>query len=124
MKVAFQLRRLQLAEPAAALLLPSGDVSELLSLCAGVGEGAMPELFMLADGFLIKLVRPSTTAFPGAIRLRARTPNLYLPVDAELSPTLHDDEAAALVRERGLVFLPGGHILGFATNEPLHLSDL
>jgi hypothetical protein len=61
---------------------------------------------------------------PAAIRLRALADNLFLPVDAVLEPTLLDDEAAALVRDRGLVFLPGGSVLAFPTRQPLTAAEL
>jgi tetratricopeptide (TPR) repeat protein len=40
-------------------------------------------------------------------------------VDAELSPALLPDEAAALTGRRGLVFLPGGRVLAFDPAAPL-----
>jgi tetratricopeptide (TPR) repeat protein len=60
----------------------------------------------------------------GAIRLRSLATNLFVPADAELIPPLLPDEAAALVRDRGLVFLPGGRVLGFDPARPLTAADL
>jgi tetratricopeptide (TPR) repeat protein len=124
MKVPFRLRKLPAAEPAAALMLPAPDVDAVLALCARAGTDPPPDVFAVADGFLVKLRRPTTAAFPGAVRLRGLAENLLLPVDAGLVPALHADEASALVRDRGLVFLPGGRVLAFAPREPLPLSAL
>ena len=117
MKVPFRLHRLPAAEPASALLLPGHDVTALLALCARLG--AMPAVYPVAAGFLLKLPAPSRDAFPGAVRLRALADNLFVPADADLVPALRDDEAAGLVRPRGLVFLPGGRALAFAPDAPL-----
>jgi hypothetical protein len=117
MKVPFRLQRRPAAEPASALLLPGHDVTGLLALCARLGD--MPAVYPVADGFLLKLPAPSRAAFPGTVRLRALADNLFVPADADLVPALRDDEAAGLVRRRGLVFLPGGRVLGFAPDGPL-----
>jgi tetratricopeptide (TPR) repeat protein len=122
MNVPFQLRRLSDAEPAHALLLPGHDVGALLSLCAR--HGSMPRVHVTAAGFLIKLTAPSAGSFPGAIRLRALVEDLFVPADAELVPALRDDEAAGLVRRRGLVFLPGGRVVAFAPDQPLAVAAL
>jgi tetratricopeptide (TPR) repeat protein len=124
MKVPFRLRKLPAAEPATALLLAAPDVDAVLHLCARAGTDPPPDVFAVADGFLLRLRQPTTAAFPGTVRLRGLADNLLLPVDAALSPALHADEAAALVRDRGLVFLPGGRVLAFAPREPLGLSAL
>jgi tetratricopeptide (TPR) repeat protein len=124
MKVPYRLRKLPAAEPATALLLPEADAEAVLQLCARAGTDPLPDVFAVAGGFLVKLRRPTSAAFPGAIRLRGLAENLLLPVDASLVPALHADEAAALVRDRGLVFLPGGRMLAFAPREPLPLSAL
>jgi len=58
-------------------------------------------------------------ALAGVIRLRSLGDNLLLPADAELVPALLEDEAAALGRQRGLVFLPGGRVLEFNPHAPL-----
>jgi hypothetical protein len=124
MRVPFRLRRIPAREPAVALLLPSHDVEELLALCARLGADPLPRLYHTAAGFLLKLAQPTSTAYPGAVRLRSLSENLFLPVDAELVPALLDDEARGLARQRGLVFLPGGRVLGFSVEEPLPLSAL
>jgi len=59
-----------------------------------------------------------------AIRLRSLAENLLLPADAELVPALLADEAAALGRQRGLLFLPGGRVLEFNPRAPLPAAAL
>ena len=66
-----------------------------------------PSVHATADGLLVKLPQPLSTFVPGVIRLRQLSANLFLPVDGDLVPGLLPDEAEALVRKRGLVFLPG-----------------
>jgi tetratricopeptide (TPR) repeat protein len=122
MKVPFQLRRLPEPEPAHALLLPGHDVPALLALCARLG--ALPRVHVVAPGFLLKLPHPAAGPFPGGLRLRRLAEDLFVPADAELVPALRDDEAAGLVRRRGLVFLPGGRVLAFAPDKPLTPADL
>src|SRR5262249_27749633 len=68
--------------------------------------------------------RPLETPLAGAIRLRGLASDLLVPVDAELVPPLLPDEAEALVRRRGLVFLPGGRVLEYGPEEPLSPSAL
>jgi tetratricopeptide (TPR) repeat protein len=131
MKVPFQLRQVA-AHPATALLLPD-DAEALLRLCStktpalmgeALSKGTLPVIHRVADGFLVRLAVPSEDVFPGAIRLRALSANLFVPVHAELSPVLLDDEAKALVHNRGLVFLPGGRVLAFAPDAVLSPADL
>src|SRR5207248_6360372 len=55
---------------------------------------------------------------PGAVRLRRLAADLFIPIDADLSPALLPDEAAALTRDRGLVVLPG-EVLAFDPANPL-----
>ncbi len=124
MKVPFRLRRSAEVAQADGLLLLSQDVAELLRLCDAMGGAALPLAFAVAGGFLVKLARPAAGPFPGALRLRALAPDLFVPVDAELVPALLDDERAALVRDRGLVLLPGGRALAFAPRQPLGPADL
>ncbi len=81
-------------------------------------------MHLAADGFLVKLPRAIDTPLAGVIRLRGLSADLLLPVDAELVPPLLPDEAAALVRQRGLVFLPGGRVLEFDPTGALPLANL
>src|SRR4051794_6621561 len=117
MKVQFQLRRVEPA-PAVAFLLES-DAQTLLRL----GRPGFPTVHAVAGGFLIRLTAPEGSSHPGVLRLRALSANLFLPVDAELSPALLPDEAQALVRHRGLVFLPGGRVLAFDPEATLGPAD-
>jgi hypothetical protein len=124
MKVAFHLRRLQVSEPATAFLLLGHAVDSLLDLCTRLGCDPLPAIYPVADGFLLKLPRPTRASYPRTIRLRSLAGDLLIPVDAELIPSLHSDEAQGLVRDRGLIFLPGERVLTYAPNEPLPLSKL
>jgi tetratricopeptide (TPR) repeat protein len=124
MKVAFSLRRRSAPEPAVALLFPSRDGEALLRLCARIGSDPLPSLFEVAGGFLLQLRQPTTSVFTGTVRLRALADHLLLPADADLVPGLLDDEATALVRQRGLVFLPGSRVLSFDPARPVPLSAL
>jgi len=123
MKVAFRLRRLTETAPATALLLLSHRPEDVLRACAALGCDPLPEVFLVADGFLLKCSphapRASYETLMGAMRLRALADNLLLPADADLVPALLQDEAIALGRHRGLIFLPGGRVLEFAPHAPL-----
>jgi hypothetical protein len=121
-QVAFHLRRRPTAAPASGLLLLSHDTADLARLFAAVGHDPLPPVYAVADGFLLKLPRPTSGPFGGALRLRDLGDNLFVPVDAELLPALLPDEAANLGRQRGLVFLPGGRALEFDPARPLPLS--
>jgi tetratricopeptide (TPR) repeat protein len=123
-KVNFHLRRTLPAGPPSALLLTSGETDELLALCTRLGGKSMPRVFPVSAGFLIQPDGPVTAPFPRTIRLRRLAANLYVPVDAELLPSLLDDELAALGSRRGLVFLPAGRVLSFDPSSPLPLSAL
>jgi hypothetical protein len=120
--VRYRLRRGDHAGPTAAQLLVSERAADLLSLVASLGAAEWPPVYAVPGGFLVKGAgAPGPVAAP-TIRLRALADNLFLPADAELEPALLADEAAGLVRERGLVFVPGGGVLGFAAAEPLPAS--
>lgn len=120
----YRLRRRREPGPAVALLFPSPDVSGLFRLCAGLGLDPSGRLFRVSDGFLIKLHAPTPRAVPGVVRLRALAPDLLIPVDSDLVPALLDDEAAGLVRDRGLIFLPWGDPLAFDPRSPIELSSV
>ncbi len=124
MKIPFIVCPGQVLEPASALLLPSTQAEDLFKLLASLRLECFPEVFATAEGFLIKLPQRCDGAAVGAVRLRQLTNNLFLPVDATLLPPLLDDEARGLVRERGLIFLPGGRILEFVLQKPLPLNEL
>ena len=121
MKVPFRIKRVSEAKPAAALLVPSQDPAVLLRLCCRLRLIPPPEIYAVADGFLLRL-QGSVREPPGVVRLREAGANLFLPVDAELIPALLPDEAASLGRDHGLVFLPEGRVLKFDPHSPLPLS--
>jgi hypothetical protein len=123
-QVPFRLRLRSAAEPATALFVPEREAGLLFSLCARLGLDPGGRVFDLAGGFLITLERPVTERMPGAVRLRALASALYLPVDAELVPSLLDDEARGLARDWGLVLLPGGRALLFDPHAPVELTEL
>jgi hypothetical protein len=122
MKMDIHLRRVPSSAPATALLLLTQEAAAVLDLCARLGREPLPRIFRVSGGFILKLAKPTGARFPGAVPLCARCDNLLLPVDAQLVPQLHEDEARALVRERGLVLLPGGRALSFDFDDPLPLS--
>src|SRR5262249_44987682 len=123
MQLPYRLSRRSKSEPATALLL-DGDTGRLLSLCAQLGHDPLPDVFATRDGFLLLLEAPTTKLWPHTLRLRRLAEFLPLPVDADLTPQLHNDEAASLTRDRGLIFLPGGRVLEFAPDAPLGLEAL
>jgi tetratricopeptide (TPR) repeat protein len=124
MKVAYQLRPLSAAEDTVALLVPGRCAEEVLRLCASLRLDPLPEIHRAADGFIVKLTRSLETPVAGAIRLRTLASDLLVPAGAELVPPLLPDEAAALVRRRGLVFLPDGRVLEYQPDRPLELAEL
>jgi hypothetical protein len=124
MMTPFRLYRRSEPEPAMALLLLSHRPEEVLRLCGSLPCLSWPPVYAVAEGFLVKLPGPSTRPFAGVIRLRELSANLLLPVDAELVPPLLPDEASALVRQRGLVFLPGNRVLEFHPDEALPVAAL
>ncbi len=124
-RVPFHLRRRQGGEPAAsALFVPGRDAAVLLSLCTRLGLDPSGRVHDLSDGFLLRLDGPSSEPMPGTTRLRELSPGLFVPVDATLVPALLDDEAAGLVRDGGVVFLPGGRVLRFDRRSPVGLESL
>jgi hypothetical protein len=117
-------RRRRSVAPATALYIPSRDLDDLFTQCGRLGLDPAGRLFDVAGGFLLELEGPSTDPAPGMVRLRALYRSLYLPVDAELVPGLLDDESSGLVRDWGLVFLPGGRTLLFDRHAPIELTEL
>jgi tetratricopeptide (TPR) repeat protein len=124
MNVPLHLSRLPAAAPAEGLLLYSDAAADVLDLCARLGADPLPRIHAVADGFLLQLPAPVAGCFPRTVRLRRAAPNVWVPADAELVPALLDDEANALGRRQGLVFLPAGRVLAFTPAEPLPLSVL
>jgi hypothetical protein len=124
MQVPYQLRRRDRAEPASALLVAGRDPLDLLCLCASLKVDPFERVFDVEGGYLLGLARPVREPLAGALRLRALAEALFVPVDAALVPALLDDEAAGLVRDWGLVFLPGERVLLFDRHAPIELSAL
>jgi tetratricopeptide (TPR) repeat protein len=125
MNVPFHLRFLPGKEgTVAALLLPSHQAEELLRTMESIGEDSLPAVFLTAAGFLLKLRSGQNVSLPGTLRLQALCDDFFLPVHAELIPYLHEDEARALVKNQGLVFLPDGRVLGFDTGRALSIAAL
>lgn len=118
MNLPLELRRR--AEPLPATGLYVRAVADVV---AALGT-PLPEVYALSDGFLLRRGEPLQGYLPGALRLRELAPHCFVPVDADLSPALLDDEARSLVRERGLVFLPGGTVLAYDRHAPIALADL
>lgn len=125
MKVPLQLKRKSSPEPAVALLLLDSDPTELFRLCAKLDLEPTGRLHVVEGGYLIKLEGPTTQALPvpGVVQLRRLAADLYVPVDAELVPTLLDDEAEGLVQGRALVFPPWGGVLSFDPRRPIDLAE-
>ena len=126
MKIEIPLRprRHEFVAAATAIYVPSRDLNLLFAQCARLGLDPTGRLFDVAGGFLLELQAPSTDPAPGVVRLRALKQSLYLPVDSELVPGLLDDEASGLVRDWGLVFLPGGRTLFYDRHAPIELTEL
>jgi tetratricopeptide (TPR) repeat protein len=123
-RVPLRLSRQSAAYTASALYIPSSDTSELFAVCARIDLDPSGRVFAVEGGILLLLERPAVEAVPGAIRLRKLTEGLYLPADARLVPDLLDDEAAGVVRDRGLVFLHGGRVLEFDRRAAIEPSEL
>jgi tetratricopeptide (TPR) repeat protein len=119
-KVPFHLRKASDASNVDAVLLWTEDVRDVLAACAG---GPLPAIYALPGGFLLKPAGGAAGHW-SFLRLRSLATNLFVPVDAKLEPALLPDEAAALVRDRGLVFLPGGRVLGFRPQQSLTAPQL
>lgn len=118
MDIPFRLIRRESVLPTQALLVPSVEVRDLLEVVAAVG-GGWPAVFPLAGRFLVVPAGPFPATIPGTIRLRRLAGELYIPADSDLVPSLRTDEAVDLTASRGLVFLPGGPVLGFDPARPL-----
>ena len=82
-----------------------------------------PEVFHVADGFVVIAGEPVAHAVPGVVRLRRLAGSLFVPSDADLRPTLRADEAIALTRSQGLVLLPQVTALSFDPESPLREVD-
>src|SRR5262249_60007074 len=90
--------------PASAVSLPGRDTAMVLSACTRLGLDPSGRAYGVAGGILLKLARPIAEPEPGATRLRELSTDLFVAADAELVPSLLDDEASGIVRGGGLVF--------------------
>jgi len=124
MKIPFTLTMTSNRKPATALLVPGSRAADVFDLILRLRLETPPAVFATSDGFLIKLPSPRETPLGGVVRLRSLADNLLLPVDADLTPPLLQDEARGLTRSRGLVFLPGSRILAFDAERPLDWKSL
>ena len=95
-----------------------------LSICAAMDLDPSGRVFAVAGGFVLALPQPVAGCVAGTIRLKELSPGLYLPADGELVPALLEDEAAGVVRDRGLLFLQGGRVLAFDRGAAIEMSGL
>ncbi len=123
-RVPLRLKRQAASGLASALYLPSRDPALLFAVCARIQLDPSGACFDLDGGFLVLLERPSDVAVPGTVRLKRLVAGLYLPADAHLVPALLADEAAGVVRDRGLVFLHGGQVLEFDQDAAIEPPEL
>jgi tetratricopeptide (TPR) repeat protein len=123
MKLPLTVVPMDRSELAEALLIPTADALELFEVLAEAKLERMPSVFVCDEGFVIDLPRPMAIRLPSAIRLRRLAAHLYLPADGALVPPLLDDEARGMVRDRGLLFLPGGRVLE-VSKTPLVWAEL
>ncbi len=124
MKVPFRLVRRPADSPASALMLPGAGYGEALAVCARFELDPQGRVFAVDGGLLVRLESPSHDVLPGMYRLRSLAPNLWIPVDSDLVPALLDDEASALTKGRGLVFLPHGRPLAYDPGAAIDASVL
>lgn len=123
------LKRRPKVSPAEAVVLSgSGATMAALTLLADLERDrpGSARVFAVAGGVLVTAGSPGEIRpiVPGGIRLRKLGRALFLPVDAELSPALLDDELQGMTRAVGLVLLPGGLVLEFDPARPLGMADL
>jgi tetratricopeptide (TPR) repeat protein len=104
-----------------ALFLESEKTADLLALVSRLGLDAWPSIYRVPGGYLLKIPTVVKSTFAPALSLRAVSDNLFVPADAILEPALLPDEATALVQTRGILFLPGGRVLGFQLDKPLEV---
>ncbi len=123
MKIPIHVFSAQQPSAAVAVLIPSHRSAELFAIIHELGLDRIPPIHRCAEGFVVRLPREVPARIVGAVRLRMLTEHLNLPADGELSPPLLDDEARGLVRDRGLLFLPGGRVLE-VSKQPIALGDL
>jgi tetratricopeptide (TPR) repeat protein len=103
--------------------MPTTELVEVLSFCERLPQ--WPRIYRTGEGYLVYLQeRWQPEATPPALCLQELSAHLLLPYDAELIPPLLPDEATGLVKNHGLIFLPGGKVLAYQPAEPLAPSAL
>lgn len=120
MQVPLRLARRECAATAGAFLLPADGFGPLADACARLG--GLPEVYAVRGGFLLVPRQPPARPPAGAIRLRRVSGDAFIPADSALLPALLADEVTALTRDRGLIVLPGGEVLGFDPAHPLEVG--
>lgn len=109
MNAPLELRLLEDSPAVAVALFVPGDTESLLRVIRRKSVGSRwLVMHAVRDGFVVELPTPSEERIPGTVPLRLLAGRLYVPCGTDLSPALLPDEAAALTRHRGLLFLPGG----------------
>ncbi len=108
----------------AAVYVPTASGERILEVCSVLRTSPKDRVFTLAMGVLIKLERNQLEAPVGTIGLRALAEDFLIPIDAELAPSLLPDETKGVSRDRGLVMLPGGTVLGYRIDAPTPLDSL
>jgi len=116
-----ELRRSTHGSEAAALFVPGTDSAAVLAVLQQLALEPAPRVYRLAGGFLLRPDAPLVAAVAGAIRLRAAGPQMFVPLDARLSPNLLDDELAGLGAG---VLLPGAPLKSFEPAQPVALAEL
>ena len=120
MDVPFRLVRREPPRAADAFLVLADSPAPLAAACACFDT--VPETFAVSGGVILLPRAVGPDPVPGAVRLARLAGDLFVPVDADLLPTLLPDEAVGLTRDRGLIVLPGGIVLSFDPTTPLTVS--
>jgi tetratricopeptide (TPR) repeat protein len=105
MKTPFRLKHRPGTEPATALLLPSHRTEDLVPLLVRLGE-PLPQVYLVADGFLLKLTRLGWQAFAAQAREESmprelRAAKAWHP-PASRDPLARSAPVAGVIRLRGL----------------------
>jgi hypothetical protein len=119
--VPLRLARRDGAATADAFLLIADGFGPLADACAKLGD--LPEVYRVRGGFLLVPRQAPARPPAGAIRLRRVSGDAFVPADSTLLPALLADEVTTLTRDRGLVVLPGGEVLGFDPARPLAVGS-
>jgi tetratricopeptide (TPR) repeat protein len=110
------------AATADGFLLPDAAAERLGECVAALSGDGPPGVYRVRGGWL--LVQPAASAVspPGLLRLKRVAAQLFLPIDAALSPALLPDEFPGLTRGGGLVMLPTA-ALAFDPTSPVPASS-